>query len=304
MKTRIFISALLLSTVPFFAMAQETKTHQIEKVIVINEKHDTTEVKIPGISVEVREHGDTVSKIIIGRKKFEVIEEGNRKHVRMVNVPRESFKGHFSGFDLGINMLTTSDFSTDLPAEAVFLDQNAGKSINVGINFLQYSIGLQQKKNNFGLVTGMGLNISNYRFDSPYLLTKNTSTGVTEGVVSERPMKKNKLVTSSLMVPLMLELQLPAQNEEHRVFVAVGGFGSVKLGSHTKMVYSDGEKPSMDKVHSDLNVRPLSYGLTARAGYRFLKLYANYECVSLFEKNRAPEVFPFTVGLTLVNFDY
>jgi hypothetical protein len=303
MKTKILISALFFSAVPFLALAQETKTHQIEKVIVINEKHDTTEVKIPGISVEVREHGDTVSKIVIGRKKFEVIEEGNRKHVRMVKVPRESFKGHFSGFDLGVNMLTTSDFSTDLPAEAVFLDQNTGKSINVGINFLQYSIGLQQKKNNIGLVTGMGLNISNFRFDSPYLLTKNTTTGITEGVLSERSMKKNKLVTSSLMVPLMLEFQAPSNNQEHRVFLAMGGYGALKLGSHTKMVYSDGEKPRIDKVHSDLNVRPLSYGLTARAGYRFLKVYANYDLVSLFESNRAPEVFPFTVGLTLVNFD-
>jgi len=42
--------------------------------------------------------------------------------------------------------------------------------------------------------------------------------------------------------------------------------------------------------------------LAVRAGYKFIKIYANYGMVPLFTKNGGPELYPFNVGLILFSF--
>ena len=58
-----------------------------------------------------------------------------------------------------------------------------------------------------------------------------------------------------------------------------------------------------DKNKQDFNLSTFRYGFTARVGYRGLKLYATYYPVQLFEVDKGPEVYPFSVGLILFNFN-
>jgi len=280
----------------------EVKVPGIEKSIVtVEETVGKTEVKTPGVSVVVNTFGDTISRITLGRRCFEFIEDGNTTKVRMVKKNREEFKGHLAGFDMGINTLMNSDFSNNLAPGDEFMDINNGKSVMVGINFMQYSIDLQKNKNNLGIVTGAIWTINNYRFDHQQFPIRDEITGTTIGQTFSRNVDKSKLVISYLNIPLMLEWQAGGRDEPH-FFVSAGGFVGFNIGSHIKVVYSDGNSDKKQKSRNDLNINPFQYGLSARIGYKFIKVFANYSFSTLYENNKGPELYPFTVGLTLVNF--
>ena len=110
---------------------------------------------------------------------------------------------------------------------------------------------------------------------------------------------KTKLNTTYLTVPLLLEFQF---GPDKKGFISAGVIGDLKLCSNTKLrYYVDGAK-QRERSKDDFNLSPLRYHLTARVGYRFIKLFANYSMVSLFKNNAGPEVYPVTVGLTLISF--
>jgi hypothetical protein len=298
MKTLLF--SLILIVIPTLVLGQNESHERSRDLINVQEDPDKTVVTFPGGSLEVSEMGDTITRIRIGQKRIEVLENEHRgsTRIRMVHVPREKFKGHWAGVDLGFNNFLSSHFSSELPDDAMFMDLNTSKSVAVGINLLQYSIGLQRHHNNIGLITGMGLTYNNYRLDSPNILMKDDQ-GHTSYEVTTRDVKKNKLATAFLTVPLLLEVQIPTASE-HPFFINGGLYGGFKLGSHTKVVYANSDEK--EKSHSDLNVNSFKYGATIRFGYRFLKLHASCDLSQLFQDGQGPRLYPWTVGLTLVNF--
>lgn len=300
MKTyRIALTFLLI---PLFLYGQNDGKERARDIVKVEEKHNKTNITFPGGSVEVDHMGDTITRVTIGQKRFEILEEGSRgsTRIRMVHVPRDRFKGHWAGVDLGYNNFFTKPFNSELPEDSRFMDLNAGKSVTVGVNLLQYNIGLQRNSHNIGLITGMGLTFNNYRLDSPYILIRDIN-GNTSYYETNRIIKKNKLVTTFLTVPVLLELQIPTSSG-HPVFFSSGLYGGFKLGSHTKMVYSDNEGKEKEKSRSDLNINSFKYGATIRGGYRFIKLYASCDLSRLFQAGQGPEIYPWSVGITLINF--
>lgn len=290
MKIHTILALALFVSLSISTFSQTEKT-----IASVNEKDGKTEVEITGINIKVDEFSDTISTITLGHRRFQFIENHNNVKVRMTRIPWERFKGHYSGLEIGFNTLMTSDFSSTLPRE---MDLNNSKTINFSINFMQYNIGLQRHRKNVGLVTGMGITFSNYRFDSPYILTTDVN-GKTISEETTREVKKNKLATTYINVPLLLELQVPGTHER-QLFINAGAFCGLNIGSHTKVVYEDDN--NKDKSRGNYNINPFQYGLTARMGYRFIKLFANYNLTPLFEKDMGPELYPFTVGLILCNF--
>jgi len=210
------------------------------------------------------------------------------------------FKGHFSGVDIGFNSYVTSDGSLSLPDEYQYLDLNQGKSVGISINFLQYSIGLQ-RRGNIGLVTGLGLEFNNYRFDSQNLLTKDEN-GNLSYETTDRNVRKNKLATVYFNMPLLLEFQIPTYRNRSPIYFSAGGIGGVRLKSHTKVVYNEGGKKK-EKDRSDYNLSTFRYGVMARMGYRAINLYGTYYFSSLFEENKGPELYPVSVGF-FIYLDY
>lgn len=210
------------------------------------------------------------------------------------------FKGHFSGVDIGFNSYVTSDGSLSLPEEYQYLDLNQGKSVGVSVNFLQYSIGLQ-RRGNIGLVTGLGMEFNNYRFDSQNLLLKDKN-GNLSYETTDRNVRKNKLATVYFNMPLLLEFQIPTYRNRSPIYFSAGGIGGVRLKSHTKVVYNEGGKKK-EKDRSDYNLSTFRYGVMARMGYRAINLYGSYYFSSLFEENKGPELYPVSVGF-FIYLDY
>jgi hypothetical protein len=299
----LFLAGLLILPPNIYAQQDSLrKSRRIKDIVSVEGNGRHTKVTFPGGDVEVDEGNDTITKITIGHKRYNIIEKpGYHTRIQVVRIPRTEFKGHWAGFDLGLNNFSSSPFEGGLAKEDSWMDLNSGKSVAVGMNLLQYNIGLQESRHNFGLVTGVGWTINNYRFDSQYILIKGED-GITTYRESDRNIEKNKLVTSFLTVPLLLEVQIPSNGYDHDFFISAGPYGSFRLGSHTKVVFNDGHGREKEKSRDDLNLNAFKYGVMVRMGYKWVKLYAKCDLSPLFEKDRGPELYPWTVGLTLVQF--
>lgn len=262
-------------------------------VLTYQEKDDTIQVKIGkrGIKIMGKEDGTSIDIIDLDDEEDERSDRSWRR-----------FRGHWMGMELGLNNFLTSDLSMDYSEEARFMELNTGKSWDVNFNFLQYSLGFGTDK--VGLVTGMGIELNNYRFDNPLSLIKENGIIVADSSYLLDPdvssIEKSKLNTSYLTLPLILEFQIPTGRSGHRIHFSAGAIGGVKLWSTTKVVYKDqdGNKEKNKVKGNDYNLSPLRYGVTARIGYRAINIYANYNLTPLFEKNKGPELYPFSIGLS------
>lgn len=170
---------------------------------------------------------------------------------------------------------------------------HSSKSNNFNLNFAQQSIGLTR---HFGLVTGLGLNWNNYRFDGNNNIQKDDN-GVIISLDPGSQLEKSKLTTLYLTVPLMLELQAPA--EYHHLNMGVGIIGAIKLASHTRMDFKNGDKI---KSNDDFSLNLLRYGPTARIGFDNFHIYATYYMTPLFKSGKGPggfDLYPFEIGFAL-----
>jgi len=254
---------------------QETKV--FKDTVKIKNDQDTTVVRIGNSDVKVISHGGG-TEILWGKDK---IKKANH----------DKFKGHWQGLDLGFNGFANPDYSMYNPNDGEFMSLNQEKSWEVGFNAMQFNIGLH--KSNIGLITGLGLTYNDYKFENKYTIYRAVSR--TEPIPLEySDLEKTKLSVGYLNVPLLLEFQIPVNNNEGRIYVNAGILGGVKIGSHTKVKHGD----SKDKDHDGFNINSFKYDATARVGYKDFGMYAKYSLVPLFEKGNGPELTPFTIGFS------
>ena len=306
MKKSLILSFLFVGMIflPSGLNAQNKQKHkgQVKNIVSVDDDVDKTTVKFPGGNVEVNNFSDTITKITLGHKRFEVIEGNTKTRLRMVRIPIDRFKGHFMGVDLGFNGYMAPGFTTELPPEDQFMGLHYGKSMSVGLNFLQYSIPFQRNRNTIGAVLGASWTFYNYRTDSKYVIELDDD-GNTIGIPEEaRTITKNKLTTSYITIPLLFEFQIPVNKDINRFFISFGPYAGFLVKAHTKVVYEDNGSRSKEKYKGDLNVNPFKYGTMIRFGYRWIKFYAVYDLSTLYMKGKGPELYPYSIGLTLVNF--
>jgi len=204
---------------------------------------------------------------------------------------RSNFKGHWASFEAGINNYLTSDNSLVLPDEIDYMTLHSSKSWNFNFNFSQMSIGFTR---HFGIVTGLGLNWNNYRFDGNNNIQKGDG-GIIEILDPGEILKKSKLSTLYLNLPFLLEIQIPA--DYHTLNLAFGPVGALKLCSDSKMIFDNGDKVSSD---GDFSLNIFRYGATARFGFENFHIYGTYYMTPLFKQGKSPagvDLYPFEIGL-------
>lgn len=260
-----------------------------KKVSIIEEDGETSIVLKDKNQDFEDEEGDTLFKNFdFDEDEFD-LDDDDKKN-------KHKFKGHWSGFEFGFNNYVNKELSLNRSPESEFMDLNTGRSWNFNFNFAQYSLPIIS--NNFGLVTGMGLEWSNYHFSNMNTIAKIDGEIQEELLTFTSNPKKNRLQSTYLTIPLLLELQLLNGKRKERFYLAGGVIGGIKLASNTKIVYyEDGEKRK-DKNKGDYYLQPLRYAVTARAGYKLVKVYCNYYLSSLFIDGRGPELYPVAAGLT------
>jgi len=226
-------------------------------------------------------------------KRYDLNDDWNREDKDENRARRRNrFKGHWSGVEFGFNNYLTSDHSSVMPADINYMTLHSSKSNNFNINFAQLSLGFAR---HFGIVTGLGIIWNNYRFDGNNNITTTPSVGVIEVLDPGSPLEKSKFTTVYLTFPVMLELQIPADN--HHLNIGAGIIGATKLGAHTKMKFENGDKV---KSNDDLSLNQFRYGATARIGYENFQIYGTYYMTPLFRTGKGPggnDLYPFEIGL-------
>jgi hypothetical protein len=310
MKNLFLLLIILTFLMPAQAQQDTTKVKVLsKKIIEVNEDASgKTEVTLLDGKINILDNsGNDTTSIRIGRRNIEIVEEGGRTDVSIHRIEKDEnergwrrgkhFDGHWSGFELGFNGLANKDYSLYPPTDADFMELDQPKSMEVNLNFLEYNILLND--NSIGLVTGMGFSMNNYRFDNDLTIAKGTNGNVEPRYATEEEkMEKSKLTVSYLTVPLLLEFQIPVNGRSNRLFISAGLIGGINLGSHTKIKYDD----SKEKERGSFNINPFKCSATVRAGLKDLSLYASYGLTPLFKEDKGPELFPFSIGISLINF--
>ncbi|GAB4291969.1 MAG: hypothetical protein Kow0068_17230 [Marinilabiliales bacterium] len=253
-------------------------------------KNDTTKIKI-GKSEIIIINKDAKNLEIIADESEDTDENGDNK-------TSKKFRGHWGSIDIGLNNYITSDYSLNLPSEYNFLDLHTGKSWAVGLNLIEKNITL---KKNMGIITGLGFEFNNYRFNNDYILMNDSAD--LYAVESAVEFRKSKLTASYLTVPLIFEVQFPAnQKRRKRMHIAIGPVGALKIGSHTKYVTEMSNNGHINKEREDFHLNPFRYGISFRMGYSGINIFANYYMSTLFEKGAGPELYPVSAGISFCIF--
>lgn len=270
--------------------------------VLVQEKPDGTNISIGTREWLAVEEGTDTTRIRVGDKELTIAEDEEGRsslHLGKSEKRREKsrrFNGHWAGVELGINNYLSDGYSFASPEGRSF-DLNTNRSMNFNLNFAEFNFGLASDK--FGVVTGAGLEWCNYFFENNNSLGED-STGRVTGLPAPDGISytKSKLGTTYLTVPLLFEVQFPGHAERNdRVHLAAGIIGGLKLDAHTKVVYREDGNKEKYKNRDDFNLATLRYALTARAGYKALKLWANFYPTPLFEQDKGPELYPYAVGL-------
>jgi hypothetical protein len=282
---------ILLAAFLILGLSQEVSAENrvLQKPVTAADTNENAKIVIGNDLLIVENTRDAMNLKVGSRSENELACEEDDKKDSQEN-KRKHFKGHWAGLEIGLNNYLTSDQSLTLPAEINYMTLHSGKSRNFNINFGQLSIGLSR---HVGFVTGIGLNWNNYRFDGNNNIQKGTS-GIIEILDPGTTLKKSKLSTLYLKVPLLLEFQIPTDHQ--RLNISAGPVGAVKLMSNSVMVFEDDDKVKSD---GDLNLNLLRYGATARIGYENFNIYATYYFTPLFKTDMGPggiDLFPFEVG--------
>ncbi|MBN1339763.1 MAG: DUF2807 domain-containing protein [Bacteroidales bacterium] len=281
--------------------------------------YDSTKVKIGNLNIDVYENNDEV-RIKLGNNELFVDEEGN---VSFNKSKRKKFNGHWAGFDLGLNGYVNKDGNMSLPKEYEYLDLRMEKSLAAHLNFFEQNVALSGNQK-FGLVSGLGFSWNNYRFLRNTRL--NTDSSFLNGYIEKGiDVHKTKLTALYLSLPLMFEFQTNSNHKKNSFHIAAGAVMNLRLSSHTKRYYNELNKqyditqynpdtgvyetiglmtsPEQYKTKNfdDYFLAPIKWDASVRIGWGFINLFANYSLNTMFRKDKGPELYPFTVGITLNN---
>lgn len=277
------------------------------------EVNDDVDVKLGNKEVVVKNDGDTV-RLRWGNTELVVM--GDSVVIKKVQKKR---KNHWTGVDLAINGFLNSKNSFDLSNDALtapedvtqFMELNYAKSWSFSFNFLEFYIPI--KKHNFGLVTGMGTEWSNYELKYNVKLNseggnfihstvdefnKDYTWGEIDTVLDY---SKNRFKTWFINAPLLLEINT-GDNAKKAFHVSAGAIFGYNLQTKMKYKYRLNGENKKEKDKQNFNTNPFRVSATVRAGYGWFNVFAKYSLTPLFQKGRGPELYPFTAGVTLLGF--
>lgn len=277
MKKCVLVIGLILLGVIAFAQKDSGKTNE----------PDTTKIRIGKSTV-----------IIIGDDESEVdFDFNNPDSTKTKNKKEDDEDGTDLAFDIGMAGFLTPSGSTNLPANQSLMQLNTSRSNNIGFSIMFDEAGLI--KDRWYVRAGLGVNWVNYHFDNPVnISTGSDTTAFTLDTI--RSFDKNKLRATYLQVPLLMGIRLG--NLDNPLGLQFGVVGSYKIGSAVKQKYNLNGSKVKDKIRDDYNLNPFKVEAIARVSIDNFGFYARYSFTELFESGKAPELYPFSIGVTIGGF--
>lgn len=281
---------------------------------VIIDNDDEVDANLGQNTVKV---SNDTTRIRLGRTNMLIINDS----ISINRTPKKR-RNHWAGIDLGINGFVNSSGSfnlnhdpslelTDPKKVTQFMELDYAKSWVFSLNFYEHFFKIYQ--HHFGFVTGLGLEYNNYELKHNVRLIENGGSYVsnninnfnqnyTWGVVdSNINFSKNRFKTFYINAPLMFEINT-GDHKNKSFHLSAGAIVGYKFTTRMKYLYKDNGDEQKVKDNSDFNTNPFKVALTARVGVGWLNVFATYAITPLFESGRGPELYPFSVGMTLLGF--
>lgn len=235
---------------------------------------------------------------------------------------KDKYNGHWAGFELAFSGYTTPGFDMNFYPEYPYMNMNTARSLTVNINPFEFNVNIAKKR--FGFTSGLGFQTSNYFFNGNYVMLKDSAALVAYKVEDQYgnpvTMKVNKMVVSYINIPFLFEYQTNRYHKLNSFHVSLGVIAGVRIGSYTKQEYYNKDQ-SLYLVDEQGNrvasyyvdgykvrdrgayhLSPFKIDAAFRVGWSFLNLFANYSLTPMFQKDQGPELYPFTVGISLIGW--
>ena len=175
------------------------------------------------------------------------------------------------------------------------MELDYARSIQFGLNIFQRNFHIY--KNYLNLYTGLGFDFNHYALERDVTLKAGTPrlTYTTDSSIS---FKKNSLNVSYLKAPLMIEVNT-SKNPDKNFHIAIGAELLYRIHAVVKQTYEKDDKRIKIKQRDAFHLEPFIYNAVARIGFNNISVYATYGFTRLFKKDQAPQVYPFTAGVTI-----
>lgn len=197
-------------------------------------------------------------------------------------------------FDIGSNGYLSSDREINLPNDQELLELNYGRSRSFGFAF-QFK-GYESTNKRLFISPGLGITWNGYHFENNINInsTKDTTAFRLDTINNN---KKYKLRATYLELPLIIGKRFG--NLERPVSIQVGVVAGLRLGSIVKQKFEDNGQDRTVTVHDDFNITPFKFDYIVRITFGEIGVFGRYSATHLFKDGKAPELYPFSVGITL-----
>jgi hypothetical protein len=249
---------------------------------------------------ELQEDGDhqPYEKIFEGHYRDGKSRE-QRKHLMSIDIPSPIRKRTFESqnkynfphqklsFGVGFAGFADRGDLEDIPFRT-------GRSPEISLMMYQKALSLS-RNNQWSIVSGLGIRWARYHLKGNHYFKEIDDYTDLLTASDDLNFKKSKLGITTLNLPLLLEWR----TRKSGIVMSAGGVCSFKTASSSRIEYTDknGAKRK-EKVDSGMTLRPVTFDLLFQAGTPDIGLFfLRYSPVSLFERNKGPELYPLTVGV-------
>lgn len=298
MKNRIMILACLLAMPACRMAAQQpgdperksTVTTQGDSIIIRKGKGDMR-IKVYEEQLEDDEkkevqiyEGVYLEKIDADKRTFfDALPFIPKKH------RHNAYEPHCSGVFIGYSRLA-DDFLSFGASDKMGLDLY--KSWEFGFNILSASHNLK-KNPHWGFNLGLNWGYRSFKIDGNYALLKEDGKSVFTLGNEETAYSKGRMRHFFFRVPVLVEWQQKVGGRKV-VFFNVGPEFEIRHGVKSFAHINGGKKQKLGK---GMYVHPVGVNLLAQAGYGDIGIYLRYSTYGLFQKDKGPEVSPYTFGV-------
>ncbi|HEX8426776.1 outer membrane beta-barrel protein [Hymenobacter sp.] len=260
-------------------------------------KENNVEVRMGrvfGVSVQEKSDGskDRVDIHVGSTAKDDSLAAAKRK-AKQEEKQNRAVHNNFN-IDLGLNTLV----NVETPVGQSAPDLKPVGSRYLSLNW-HYDIRLGQKGSPLHLLTGPELAFNNYMLDNNSRFV-NLNAATTLQAEMERSLEKSKLAVTTLNLPLMAVLDFQNKKGRDAFRIGAGGFIGYRLGSHTKIKYSEDGRTRKDKDRGSYNLEDFQYGVQGTIGIRSFDLFAKYNLNDLFQNNRGIQAQTLSFGISLL----
>ena len=151
--------------------------------------------------------------------------------------------------------------------------------------------------NNWGFVTGLGIDWRNYVMNDNRYFTKQEGQISVVSCPDGAKLEFSRLKTVDLTVPLLIEWQTRTFLQGP-VFFSLGPVIGIKTYSSVKTKYRLGEE-KVQYFNKNIKPNPINLDIMAQGGYGTFGFYVKVSPFRIMQKNHAPEMHSFSAGVML-----